>query len=281
MDIENITLEELAAATQRGNMEVMPLLWEKTERLIKMLILKAINKRILPNYIDESDVLQCGYFALLAAVKAFKSNGLKFTSYLTYSVQNAVNECVNGKSKRPKENKEISYNQTIKDNGGDDVELLELIEDKSAEKQVYEPLELSETKRLVIEAVDALPQRQRDVIHLHYFHDMSLKDIAAAQNCCVSNIQQIERQAFRELRKNRKLRALYDHIGAIDFIRGVDDYHTSPEYFNAIRAAHKLERKLLQDSSLSYGKRQAQIFLLLYRAEQRFRQHNQDQSENR
>ena len=39
MDIENITLEELATAAQRGSMEVMPLLWEKTERLIKTEVL--------------------------------------------------------------------------------------------------------------------------------------------------------------------------------------------------------------------------------------------------
>ena len=281
MDIENITLEELAAAAQCGDMEVMPLLWEKTERLIKKLILKAINKRILPNYIDESDVLQCGYFALLAAVRAFKSNGLRFTSYLTYSVQNAVNECINGRSKRPGKIREVSYNQPVKDHSGDDVELLDLIEDKGAELQVYEPLELTETQRIVIEAVDALPQRQRDIIRLHYFHNMSLKDIAAQQDCCVSNIQQIERQAFRELRKNKKLRTLHEQAGTMNFIRGFDYYHTSPEYFNSIRAAHKLERKLLQDSSLSYGKRQAQIFLLLYRAEQRFRRCNQDQSKKR
>lgn len=274
MDIENITLEELAAAAQRGNMEVMPLLWEKTERLIRMLILKAINKRILPNYIDESDVLQCGYFALLAAVRAFKSNGLRFTSYLTYSVQNAVNECINGGSRRQSKIKEVSYNQPVKDNGGEDVELLELIEDRGAELEVYEPLELTDTQRIVIEAVDALPQRQRDVIRLHYFHNMSMKDIAVAQDCCVSSIQQIEHRAFRELRKNKKLRALSEQIGAIDFVRGIDYYHTSPEYFNAIRAARELERKLLQDSSLSYGKRQAQIFLLLHRAKQNFIKNN-------
>ena len=249
MNTENISIEELAAAAQRGNMEVMPLLWEKTERLIKMLILKAINKRILPNYIDESDVLQCGYFALLAAVRAFKSNGLKFTSYLTYSVQNAVNECINGGSRRQSKIKEVSYHQPVKDRSGEDLELLELIEDKGAEYEVYEPLELTETQRIVIEAVDALPQRQLEVIRLHYFQDMSLKDIAAEQDCCVSNIQQIERQAFRELRKNKKLRALYDHIGAIDFIRGVDDYHTSPEYFNAIRAAHNLENETFENKT--------------------------------
>lgn len=276
MDTENITLEELATAAQRGSMEVMPLLWEKTERLIKMLILKAINKRILPNYIDESDVLQCGYFALLAAVRAFKSNGLKFTSYLSYSVQNAVNECINGGSRRQSKIKEVSYNQPVKDRSGDDVELLELIEDKGAEYEVYEPLELTETQRIVIEAVDALPQRQRDIIRLHFFHNMSLKDIAAEQDCCVSNIQQIERQAFRELRKNKNLRALNERIQAINFTRAFNYYSVSPEYWRAIQKARELERKLLQDSFLSYGKRQAQILLLLYRAEQKYRKHEQE-----
>ena len=76
MNTEKLTLETLATAAQQGKREVLPLLWEKTERLIKKLILKTINKRILPTHIEESDVLQCGYFALLAAVRAFKNSGL-------------------------------------------------------------------------------------------------------------------------------------------------------------------------------------------------------------
>lgn len=273
MSNENITLEELATAAQQGNTEVMPLLWEKTERLIKMLILKIINKRTLPNYIDENDVLQCGYFALLAAVKAFKSNGLKFTSYLNYSVRNAVNECINGKSRKDPKIKEISYNQPVKDKSGDDVEMLELIEDQTSEQEVYEPLELSETQRIVIEAVDELPQKQREIIKKHYFYNISIKEIAEQQGCCISNVQQIERQAFRMLRKNNNIQALHDHIKTTDFARSFNYYHTSPEYWQAIRAARELEQELIKNSSLSYGQRQAQIFLLLYKAEQHYK-HN-------
>ena len=129
MNTEKLTLETLATAAQQGKREVLSLLWEKTERLIKKLILKTINKRILPTHIEESDVLQCGYFALLAAVRAFKNSGLKFTSYLSYSVQNAVNECIYGRSRRKSKFKEVSYNQTVTDKSGDDVEMLELIND--------------------------------------------------------------------------------------------------------------------------------------------------------
>ncbi len=262
MNNENITLEELATAARNGNMEVMPLLWEKTERLIKMLILKAVNKRVLPNYIDESDVLQCGYFALLAAVKAFKNNGLKFTSYLNYSVKNAVNECINGKSRKDPKIKEISYNQPVKDKSGDDVEMLELIEDQTSEQKVYEPLELSKTQQIVIEAVDELPQKQREIIKKHYFYNISIKEIAEQQGCCISNVQQIERQAFRMLRKNNNIQALHDHIRITDFSRSFDYYHTSPEYWNAIKAAKALEMKLLQDHSLSYGQRHSVTSML-------------------
>lgn len=118
---------------------------------------------------------------------------------------------------------------------------------------------------------------QRHFIRLHYFNNRSIKDIAAEQGCSVSNIQQIEQQAFRKLRKNKRLRALNEQLGAIDFVRKFDYYRISPEYCTATLAAHALEKKLLQDSSVSYGQRQAQIFMLLCKAEQDYRQHNQEQ----
>lgn len=118
MDIENITNEELATAAQEGNNEVMPLLWEKNERLVKLIMFKHLNKRKLPPCIDEEDILQCGYFALLAAVKAYKSGEYKFTTYLNYSIQNAVNECIDGRKRNPDNQREVSYNQRIKNSDG-------------------------------------------------------------------------------------------------------------------------------------------------------------------
>ena len=275
MNIQNKTLEELAAAAQSGNTEVVPLLWERTERLIKMLILKHINKRILPNHISEEDILQCGYFALLAAVKAFKPNEYKFNTYLNYSVQNTVNEAINGKSRQPSKYKEYSYNRTVSGEDNEETELVNFIKDKQAEFDIFEGVELSDTRRIVIEAVAELEPKQYSIIRRHYFLNMTLKQIAEQDGCSLSNIQRYEQQAFRTLRKNQKLRALNEELRANIFIKSFNPYNTSPEYYNAIRTARELERKLLRDQSMSYGQRQAQIFMLMYKAEREYKRRNE------
>lgn len=248
MDIENNTLEELATAAKQGNAEAMPLLWQKTERLINMIIHEKICNRPLPNYIDESDIQQCGYFALLAAVNAYHPGEYKFTSYLNYSLQNAINECINGKSRRESKIKEVSYNQTVKDRSGDDVELLELLKDAEAEYEVYEPLELTDTRRIVIEALETLPALHRNIVYSHYFCNMTLKEIAGLHGYSISNIRQYEQQAFQILRKNPNLRALRDDLNANSFVKAFDYYKTSPEYWNNIKAAKEIERKILKAS---------------------------------
>ena len=268
----SVTNEELTAAIQAGNRELLPLLWEKNERLIIQLILKAVGSRTLPAHIDIDDIMQCGYFAMLAAVKAYKPSEYKFTAYLSYSVKNAVNEAIHGKSRRPKNAPPvISYNQMITGDDGNTTELLELLPDKGKENDIIEPIELDDLQLKVREAISELPERQNYVILHHYFYGRTLAEIAAEQGYSLETIRQQERQALRALRKNPKIIALYEDQQKNKFAKTFNFYSCSPEYFNAIRAAQRLEIELLQDHNLSYGQRQAQIFLLLYRAEQGYR----------
>ena len=148
MDIKSITNEELATAAQDGNMEVMPLLWEKNEKLIKLIMFRNLRGRKLPAGTDEEDVLQCGYFALLAAVKAYKPGEYKFTSYLNYSIQNAVNEAIHGKSRRQNVYREVSFNQPVGESEGEDTELWDMIKDEAAERNIFEDIELSDEQRI-------------------------------------------------------------------------------------------------------------------------------------
>lgn len=273
MDIENITNEELAAAAQDGNMEVMPLLWEKNEKLIKLIIFRQLRGRKLPTGTDEEDILQCGYFALLAAVKAYKPGEYKFTTYLNYSVQNAVNEAIHGKSRRQKAYREVSFNQPVGDSESEDTELWDLMKDETAERNIFEGVELSDEQRIVQDALAELDPRQRSVIRRHYFQNMTLKQIAEEDGCSVESVRQRENMGLCKLRRNPAIRALNEEMEANRFIKAFNPYHISPEYFNARRAAQRLEIELLQSGKyMSYGQRQAQIFLLLYRAEQSYRE---------
>ena len=273
MDIENVTNEELATAIKEGNTEIMPLLWKKNECLIKLIIFKHLRGRKLPNSIDEEDILQCGYFALIAAVKAFKQGEYKFTTYLNYSVQNAVNEAINGKSRLSSNIKELSYNKYIQNKDGNDIELWELMRDDTAEFEIFEGVELSDEQQIVCEALAELPTKERNIIRCHYFRNMSLRQIAEMEGCTIENIRQHENKAFRQLRKNKKLISLNEGFIRHNIYQSVSRFKGSPEYFYNVRYAERLIREQeRQGKYLSYGQRQAEIFLLLYKAEQEYKE---------
>lgn len=258
--------EQLVTLIQSGHRDLLPVLWEQTERLIKMLIIRYAKNRVLPNSIDIDDLLQCGYFALLQAVRAFKSDsGYKFTTYLNYSVKNAIDE-ETGSDK--KHFKEISYNKTVSDKDGDNVELLDLMEDSTAEYDVIEPVELTDTQRTVIEALERLPSAQREVISKHYLKGLTLNQISAERHCTIENIRQYIQQGFKTLRKDRALRNLYfDTVGS-SYIHRFNRFQYSPEYFETIRKIEELECNATE--YMTYGKRQARRTLMLLQAQKEY-----------
>ena len=83
-----MTNEELAVLIQQGHTELYTELWERVNRLIGMMILKSTKHRILPPDIDKEDLLQCGYFAMLAAVKAYdKDKNFKFNRSFRFIIK--------------------------------------------------------------------------------------------------------------------------------------------------------------------------------------------------
>lgn len=258
--------EQLVTLIQSGHRDLLPVLWERTQRLIKMLIVRYAKGRILPNSIDLDDLLQCGYFALLQAVRAFKADkGLKFTSYLSYSVKNAIDEETGNDRKHFKE---ISYNKTVKDKSGDDVEILDLLEDSTAEFDIFEPVELTDTQRIVTEALEQLPPVQREVISKHYLKGLTLNQIATERHCTIENIRQYIRAGFKILRKDRVLRNLYFEGQRLCYMQRYSLFHSSPEYFEVISKIEELERNTTE--YMTYGKQQARRTLMLLQAQKEY-----------
>ncbi|MDD6490200.1 MAG: sigma-70 family RNA polymerase sigma factor [Clostridia bacterium] len=258
--------EQLVTLIQSGNRDLLPELWEQTERLVKMLIIRYAKSKVLPNSMDIDDLLQCGYFALLQAVRAFKAdNGYKFTTYLNYSVKNAIDEETGSDRKHFKE---VSYNKTVRDKDGDNVELLDLMEDSTAEYDLIEPVELTDTQRTVIEALERLPPVQREVISKHYLKGLTLNQIATERHCTIENIRQYIKAGFKTLRKDRALRNLYfDTVGS-SYIHRFNRFQYSPEYFETIRKIEELERNTTE--YMTYGKQQARRTILLLQAQKEY-----------
>lgn len=54
---------------------------------------------------------------------------------------------------------------------------------------------------LLVDAVAALPQREREVVYMRYTQDMPCREVAAVLGCSESNVSHITRKAFRHLRQ--------------------------------------------------------------------------------
>ena len=266
-----MTNEELVQLIKDGNKQYYHTLWEQTSKLIYRLIDKHGKSRILPNDIDFEDIQQCGYFAMVEAVRFYSEDkGLKFNTYLEYQVMTAINKTIDrGQRKRPQTAriKEQSYNIPITDNSGNEVEWLDLIADEST-KPVYSDLELTDLQETVWQAVAQLPPSLKEVIVQYYFKNENFPTQAQRLGVSVSLITQRSRQAFRLLRKDKDLRQLYFEVYA-HYTHSEDDitllWAYSPERYTVIR---EIQERKTNGEYLTYGKEQQ----LLSSAFQRYRE---------
>lgn len=227
-----MTNEEIVILIQQGQKEYCSELWELVSKLINMMIGKYAERRTLPNDIEKEDLLQCGYFAMLAAVKAYDRNKeYKFNSYLSFHVKNAVNTAINHgrRSNSTVDIKEFSYNKTISGDDGEETELLELMQDESTLYE-YEHLEVSDIQKHVWEAVAELPERQGEIIRRYYLKGESLTDIAKEKDVAVENIRVRKNEGLKMLFKNRSLRSFYKEYFS-------EPYINTPLYFSYWRTS--------------------------------------------
>lgn len=257
-----MTNEEMVVLIQQGQTELYSDLWKQVGRLIGKIVLSYAKHRILPPDISKEDLLQSGYFAMMAAVKAYDdSKSYKFNTYLDLHVRNAVNITINH-GRRVGQNiptiKEYSYNEAIAGDDGEETEFIDLMQDESTLYE-YEQLEVSDLQAHVWQAVADLPDRQQEVIRRYYLQGTSLTDIAKEKGVAVSNIQQRKNQGLQMLRKSRDLRTVYkDYIrNACPDFSSYDFYWLrSPEKYVIEKDIHERRQ---QGEYISYGNERAII----------------------
>ena len=83
--------------------------------------------------------------------------------------------------------------------------LMDLLAD-DGEKDPLELLGLSELREAVAEAIDELPERQRLVLTLYYYEELTMKEIAHVLGVTESRVSQIHTQAIIGLRAKLKRR---------------------------------------------------------------------------
>lgn len=209
-----MTNEQLAEFIQQGgNDELMSILWERVRKLLYMIADKYYRGHCevcAKCGVTVYDLKQQAYSAYLGAVRAYSTEkGYQFTSYLDLQFKTAV---------RPLFGKDLlnsaeSLNVPLSADDENGAEIIDLIADGTAIddfKRVYE----TDTVAVVRGAVGRLPDELKNVIHLRYYGNLSIKATAHRLAMTENEVLNMERRALRLLRQDKALKLL-----AAEYIR--------------------------------------------------------------
>lgn len=202
-----MTNEQLVELIQQGHKEYYTPLWEQNKRLIYILMRRCATAFKVINYADIEDFIQCGYFALVYAVRAYNADkGYKFTSYLNFQTKKAFCEAF-GIKRNNIRIQEYSYNEPVESEDGTD-EYIDFMADEKA-KDLHKGIELAELNKTVREAVAQLPENECTVITRHYLNGEAYSSIANDLCIDVAQVKRYSHNGISMLQRNKEIINLY------------------------------------------------------------------------
>ncbi|MDR0517079.1 MAG: FliA/WhiG family RNA polymerase sigma factor [Fibromonadaceae bacterium] len=101
----------------------------------------------------------------------------------------------------------VSLNETISDADGDSrgLSLIDTLEDPNSENPL-DRLGLEDSKKILAEALLALPENERQVVALYNYEEMTLKEIGVAMNLTEGRVSQIHSKAMLKLKAKLQLK---------------------------------------------------------------------------
>lgn len=200
--------EELVLLIKQGKTEYYAQLWEQTEKLIRKLIYKMWIGKTIHHTIDFEDLLQCGYFALVMAVKYYDSDKmLRFATYLSRCIKSTINKEL--RTSTSTADKYTISLETPLNSDDEEFTMYETVEDETA-AEAFKAIELTDTQRIVREALTRLPTQQAEIIKQHYLYGKSYQEMSKCLNISAERVRQLSAKAIRNLRKDSAIRELYD-----------------------------------------------------------------------
>lgn len=169
------TFAELISAARTGSQDAVGALYEKTYSGVYYTVRSMIR--------DEDvvfDIVQDAYIKAFAHLDSFQGDE-KFLPWVRQIAANTARDWL--KKKRPMLFTELGSG----DEQGTPAE--ELFPDERSENLPDQIIDQKETKRLIREIIEELPEDQRAVIGMFYYEEMSVKEIAAAMDVSESAVK--------------------------------------------------------------------------------------------
>ena len=168
-------LAKLVAAARTGDQDAISALYEKTYSKVYYTVKSMIK--------DEDavfDIVQDTYIKAFAHLDSFQGD-TKFLPWVRQIAANTARDWL--KKKRPMLFTELGSGNE------QDTPVEELFPDERSENLPDQVIDQQETKRLIREIIEELPEDQRAAIGMFYYEEMSVKEIAAAMGVSESAVK--------------------------------------------------------------------------------------------
>ena len=168
-------LSNLVAAARIGGQDAISALYEKTYSPVYYTVKSMIK--------DEDavfDIVQDTYIKAFAHLDSFQGD-TKFLPWVRQIAANTARDWL--KKKRPMLFTELSSGD------GQDTPVEEMFPDERSENLPDQVIDQKETKRLIGEIIEELPEDQRAAIGMFYYEEMSVKEIADAMGVSESAVK--------------------------------------------------------------------------------------------
>ena len=195
--LEKDAEEGAIAALRQGDEAARQLLIEHNLRLVVY-----ISKRFENTGINIEDLISIGTIGLIKAVNTFNSG--KNIKLATYASRCIENEILMYLRKINAQRTEVSFDEPLNtDWDGNELPLSDIL--GTDEDEVYRPLEDDADRQMLMEAIDTLDQREREIILLRFGlpqgREYTQKEVADLLGISQSYISRLEKRIIDRLRK--------------------------------------------------------------------------------
>ena len=194
--LEKDAEEAAIAALRQGDEAARQLLIEHNLRLVVY-----ISKRFENTGINIEDLISIGTIGLIKAVNTFNSG--KNIKLATYASRCIENEILMYLRKINAQRTEVSFDEPLNtDWDGNELLLSDIL--GTDEDEVYRPLEDDADRQMLMEAIDSLEQREREIILLRFGlpqgREYTQKEVADMLGISQSYISRLEKRIIDRLR---------------------------------------------------------------------------------
>lgn len=192
----------------------------------------------LPSHIDKDDLISSGFFGLIDAIEKFEINrNIKFETYASVRIRGAIIDYLRAKDWLPitMRQKIRKYEQTIAKleaelgrsatdeeiaealgltadelknlinqcNSSTIIPLEEYLQTDHLESTKFNPEETaqkSELKEILAKVINRLPEKERLVVSLYYYDELTLKEISLIMKLSEARISQLHTKAIFRMR---------------------------------------------------------------------------------